>query len=221
MKSVLPSPTFSPPARRKRQLAILLAIILAIALVNLGIAVRAYQLIQLDLVWSMAIQQASLGSLRRIAGRLSVDAEATRWDLALFLIAGGLLAFRRGADAALLAGGIIAAEIATAVTKIAVSGYWSVGRSFLAVLEADGFPSGHAVRVSVGAGLLVALFVWQTRWRWPAVVLAVALALAIGWARIAVRAHYPTDVLGAYLLAGLILDIVLLVRQKSFPPNDS
>jgi membrane-associated phospholipid phosphatase len=221
MKSLLPSPTFNPAATTNRQAAILLAIVLVTALVCLGLAVRGYRLVELDVVWSLAIQQASLGSLRRIAGRLSLSAEATRWDLAMFLVVGGLLAFRRGADGALLLGGIIAAEAATAVTKIAVSGYWSTGRSLLAVLEADGFPSGHAVRVSVGAGLLVALFAWQTRWRWPGVVLVVALALAIGWARIAVRAHYPSDVIGAYLLAGLILDFAILARQERSPRNHS
>ncbi len=65
------------------------------------------------------------------------------------------------------------------------------------------FPSGHAFTAVVLYGAL--LYVGWTRWdaAWSRSLLALAtgaLILAIGWSRLVLRVHYPTDVLGGYLL---------------------
>ena len=67
----------------------------------------------------------------------------------------------------------------------------------LAEAESYSFPSGHAL-----AAMVVALIIWKRhpQWRWPLLI----LALLIGFSRIYNGVHFPTDVLGGFLLAALI-----------------
>lgn len=69
-------------------------------------------------------------------------------------------------------------------------------------------PSGHASGIVTLVGLLlVALLRLQPRrWRLPTVLAGVALVLAVGLTRMALGAHYPSDVLAGFGLgAGWVL----------------
>lgn len=68
------------------------------------------------------------------------------------------------------------------------------------------FPSGHATNTTVAAIVLLVLL-WpllRRRGRVTGVVLAVAVVLAIGLDRVLLGAHFPSDVLGGYLLGGAL-----------------
>lgn len=64
------------------------------------------------------------------------------------------------------------------------------------------FPSGHAFTAVVLYGAL--LYAGWSRWspwrRWGLALATGLLILTIGWSRLALRVHYPTDVLSGYLL---------------------
>ena len=62
------------------------------------------------------------------------------------------------------------------------------------------FPSGHAMG-SMTLALVVILLAWPTRWRWPLLVLAASFALLVGYSRIYLGVHYPSDILGGWMAA--------------------
>ena len=66
-----------------------------------------------------------------------------------------------------------------------------------------GFPSGHATAAATFSAVLIYVASRErlSRWqRWGVVALAVCFMLAVGWARIVRHAHWPSDVLGGFLL---------------------
>ena len=72
------------------------------------------------------------------------------------------------------------------------------------------FPSGHAT-VAVGFyGTLTLLVAWRLKGllRWAVVVSGVALVLLIGFSRLYLGVHYPTDVLAGFLAAPLWVSFV-------------
>lgn len=64
------------------------------------------------------------------------------------------------------------------------------------------FPSGHAMASSaLGIALIVVL--WTTSWRVIAAVLAVVYITVIGYSRMYLGVHYPTDVIGGWILSSI------------------
>lgn len=95
----------------------------------------------------------------------------------------------------------------------------------VALVHAHGssFPSGHALTSFVALGLLVVLTWPRLPRRW-AVTLTAGAALAVigvGFSRLALGAHYVSDVLGAWLLGGAWLLVMIaafrIARQAERP----
>jgi undecaprenyl-diphosphatase len=91
------------------------------------------------------------------------------------------------------------------------------------------FPSGHVVFYVCYFGFLFfaayALLPRGTRRRRAALALAALPVLLIGLSRVYLRAHWPSDVLGAYLLSGLWLAFSLELyrrwkRRATFHPEE-
>ncbi|MFI5531577.1 phosphatase PAP2 family protein [Kitasatospora sp. NPDC051853] len=85
------------------------------------------------------------------------------------------------------------------------------------VATADGFafPSGHALASTVTCGALVIL-VWpraNRTGRIAACTIAATAVLAIGWTRIALGLHWPSDVLGGWLAGVLVVGAVTLAVE--------
>ena len=69
--------------------------------------------------------------------------------------------------------------------------------------DSFGFPSGHSTAVATFAVILIHVLSRERasrRRRVALVALAVILVLGVGWARIMLNAHWPTDVLGGWAL---------------------
>ena len=72
-----------------------------------------------------------------------------------------------------------------------------------------GFPSGHAQNTLV---MLTIICSWLTR-RW-AYIAAALVCLLVGFSRLYLGVHFPTDVIGGWLIGGILLAVYFLVRKR-------
>ncbi|MFB7513635.1 phosphatase PAP2 family protein [Streptomyces sp. NPDC056144] len=82
------------------------------------------------------------------------------------------------------------------------------------------FPSGHAMTAMVTCGLLLWVLAlrWRDEWRGWGVLAGAALVsvLGVGWTRLYLGVHWPSDVLGGWLL-GWTLVAVAVLSYRRFP----
>lgn len=83
-------------------------------------------------------------------------------------------------------------------------------------LKARAMPSGHTAMAAYVFGLL-GMILWRQRWGGTALVVGLVTPLVVAWSRIAIGAHWPTDVL-AGLCLGFVLAMAALGRA-SRPPQ--
>ena len=126
-----------------------------------------------------------------------------------------LLTLRRKFKAAIIIG-----------TSVAGAALLNVGLKFLfertrpdlweqLVLETSfSFPSGHSM-ISAALGLAVILICWGTRYRWFVVTFVSLYIFLIGFSRLYLGVHYPTDVLAGWLVSGAWVAIVAITLQSS------
>ncbi len=77
-----------------------------------------------------------------------------------------------------------------------------------------GFPSGHAMSSMTLVAALVVLG-WQTAWRWPVLVVGSLFVLAIGWTRLYLGVHYPSDILAGWLASVVwVIGVSLLIKPS-------
>ena len=62
------------------------------------------------------------------------------------------------------------------------------------------FPSGHAMGSATLACVLIGL-TWKTRWRWWVAVPAVVFVGAVGFSRVYLGVHYPSDIVAGWAAA--------------------
>jgi membrane-associated phospholipid phosphatase len=80
------------------------------------------------------------------------------------------------------------------------------------------FPSGHAMG-SATLGVALCFLFWPTRWRWPVIVASAMFVVLVGFSRIYLGVHYPSDVLGGWA-AGTAWAVAVhqLVVKRAPPP---
>ena len=85
------------------------------------------------------------------------------------------------------------------------------------------FPSGHAT-TSATAALTAIVLTWPRlaeRWRWIVAVGASLVAVAVGFSRLVLGVHYPSDVVGGWFASvALVFGVVALLRiSRSRAPS--
>jgi len=127
-----------------------------------------------------------------------------------FLIPAGLLAVWRIAAAGrkhaavLLAGTMLGGEALDQIVKLAFHRTRPTAFFGLTSPENYSFPSGHAITACCFWGVLAAILAARARSGWVKAGLwasAAILAALVGFSRVYLGVHYPTDVLAGYALA--------------------
>jgi undecaprenyl-diphosphatase len=98
--------------------------------------------------------------------------------------------------------------------------------TFFGLAEPGGysFPSGHAVGSCAFFCVMAAFYAARTSSRarrWIYFIGAVLAFAAVGFSRIYLGMHNPSDVLGGYAVAALWLSIVALCRRRGYRSNSS
>ena len=76
------------------------------------------------------------------------------------------------------------------------------------------FPSGHAM-ASSALGIALVVVLWNSRWRWWAFTAATAYILFVGYSRLYLGVHYPTDIFAGWLVSGSwVMAVALIFRSR-------
>jgi undecaprenyl-diphosphatase len=138
--------------------------------------------------------------------------------LALLPICGGaallLVRWQRGAEAVLLLGGLLGASLITHILKLLVARPRPIPENSLVTMPADfSFPSAHTAQV-FACGLASVLVVgrhatgFELGMAWAVMLL---LATAVGYSRIYLQVHFPSDV-----VAGAFLGVIWVLLLDRF-----
>ncbi|MGD1857705.1 MAG: phosphatase PAP2 family protein [Leptolyngbyaceae cyanobacterium] len=77
------------------------------------------------------------------------------------------------------------------------------------------FPSGHAMSSMTFIVALIILL-WGSRWQWPVTILGGLFTLAIGWTRLYLGVHYPSDIVAGWAVSiAWAVGVALLIKPYS------
>src|SRR5437867_2598234 len=161
---------------------------------GLGVAVYANSILPDDVLVRQYLLQSDGGAVRRLArwanygGRVQVLLPAA---ILLFVLSSVARRHWRAWCAVLIGSSLIQHAFKFMVGRSRPSG------------SSLGFPSGHTTAAATFAVVLVYIASRERLsrgQRWIVDTLGICLMLAVGWARIMRHAHWPSDVLGGFLL---------------------
>ncbi|NJO42641.1 MAG: phosphatase PAP2 family protein [Cyanobacteria bacterium CRU_2_1] len=85
-------------------------------------------------------------------------------------------------------------------------------------LTSFSFPSGHAMSSMVLVAALIIL-TWGTRWCWVVLMFGSVFVVAIGWTRLYLGVHYPSDILAGWMMSiAWAVAVSLIVRPRLTQP---
>lgn len=84
-----------------------------------------------------------------------------------------------------------------------------------------GFPSGHAMS-SMTLVVAMVVLTWGSRWRWLVWILGSLFVLSIGWTRLYLGVHYPSDILAGWTASvAWATGVSLLIRPYRTKQNST
>ena len=134
------------------------------------------------------------------------------------LVAALFLAFSRKMRAALLLFIVFGGRLAVELQKIVIDRDRPGQSPFLEAISSNSFPSGHAANAMITYLAIAFLVPVRQRNRAIAMGLGFAAALQVGWSRVALGVHWPSDVIGGWAFG--LLWITVCIRLATDRPGD-
>jgi len=119
-------------------------------------------------------------------------------SLLALAIAAGLLLARQRRALSFFALAVVGAQLLNLTAKGLLGRTRPALWVSLAPETSSSFPSGHSMAAAAVAAA-VGFLLWRTRWRWLAVAAGVFWAGGMGWSRMYLGVHYPSDVLAGWV----------------------
>lgn len=116
------------------------------------------------------------------------------------LIIGVLLGYRRWREATFVAVSFVGSALLNMGSKQFFQRQRPSLWESIAPESTFSFPSGHAMG-SMTLAVTLVLLAWNTRWRWPVLMLAPAFSLLVSVSRVYLGVHYPSDILAGWCAA--------------------
>ena len=201
---------------QRRQVLIAIYVLLALGAVSLSYLAHQYPCFPGDVElarWIQGFDLPGLGLAMEVVSRVGGGPVAALLSLgcilALFLAGYIVGSFH-------LLAGAASAYIVNLVIKALVDR----PRPLLGPSGESSFPSGHVMHTIVFYGLLfyLASSIKRRRLRLPAQIILALVILAQGPSRVYLGAHWPSDVVGAYLFGGLLL-WAIIAAYRSWGPR--
>ncbi|MER7004200.1 phosphatase PAP2 family protein [Dactylosporangium sp. NPDC000555] len=215
-----------PPPDRPQRTVVLVAGLAALALAALSalVAARASALLSADATVSAAARRFTAGHGWWHSAMMAVTHSAdpiAMYCMLVAVLAASLLA-RRWWPALFVAA---VAALGTGA-RLALLHLIARHRPEHRLTDAYGFsfPSGHTTSSALAAGVVIVLGLAALRPRWARralVAVALAWAVLVGVSRVALVAHWPTDVLGGWLLATTVITALALALHRKVDPHAS
>ena len=138
-----------------------------------------------------------------------------------------LMAKRQLRPAGIYVGALVASEVVIEATKFLLGRERPVGMNLIEFPWNASFPSGHTFGAIVAVGLAVFLLEklnpqWPRGAKTALATAAVLWVLYIGFTRIYLGVHWPSDVLGSMLLCGgVVIPVAAIIWQRVMPAASS
>ena len=154
------------------------------------------------------------GPVPFLLGVLNTIGGALVWDAGVLIVIATLVLAHRRVEAAWIGGGLLVGEAVSTVIKLVVDRPRPPGIAVVDLVTQASFPSGHVTRAALTGALLVLFWPGGPRSRIVAAIAAFVVAALMGLARIVAGEHWPTDVLGAYLVVGMVTAGAAAIRMR-------
>lgn len=167
--------------------------------VRIAREVRLHETLPIDVAILNCVRDLSTPWLD-VANRFLTQLGGVLFVPTVTIVLAGILWLKRYHDHALL---IMAGVGGASVLSLVLKAFFARARPELwpsLVIETTfSFPSGHAMASSALATSIVAAL-WFTKWRWSAVIIGTVYVVIIGFTRLYLGVHYPSDIVAGWLL---------------------
>lgn len=216
-----PPERFSPRWLRSvllRLLPVFLGVLLPMwAFAELADDIHDDQAIRFDeplLLFAREIGSPTLDAVFVLVSRLGYGWGVVPFDVVLTIVLLALRRYREGLYAAAALGG---SGLLNLATKQLFSRERPTLWESIAPEHTFSFPSGHAMGSATLAWVLI-LLSWHSQLRWPVTVLAAAFVVAVGFSRVYLGVHYPSDIVAGWAAASVWAIAAYLVAFRHRRP---